>query len=504
MSKLVLFDCDKIQTYVYASPRQAEIRLASRRLEAMTEEVREKISKCYEGEPIAVAAASGGAWLSGEDADKKASALENLIRQSFLSIGIACTVCTVDAANEHGFGDAWEMAQKQLREMKDAPRRPVALVGSPLFVPCESTGLGPAEAVLEIGGNQRARLSGVAADHRTEQWGLGDASLDWEKWMAEALDVEKEGFWGNAVCRTTEELGGENPSQDRQAKVALIAADVNDAGKAFRNFGKRERAEASNALRKALATALGKATMNVLGAREGRWEIFPLYVGGDDLMVYVRAGEALGFCQVFCKELMEQQGQFFSPALTVSVGVAFGKEKTPFRQLSEMARRAESRAKQARRSLIAAQFEGANQVCWVEYDVMRGALPITDASGGHHPVSAGPFTVGGENSDDRWALSRLLQALDRLRKGDFPSNKLKSWGALPGYDKSRALAEYTRGVKNLSKTNTEILQQAVAPLVGSQWHDVKSCLPVRRRGAREECPLVDLAVLWDLVEGGAK
>lgn len=492
MSRLLAFDCDKIQAYVYASPRQRDIRLASRQLERVTEEVREKV-ECYGGTPVGVAAASGAIWF--ENDGSKACELAELIHREFAAIGIGCTVAIVDG--DDGFAELRKRADLELRAKKDQLDRTVATVGSPLFVWCEATGVRPAEALEPTGSGER-RVSLVVKRHGAEA--AEGALLDWEKQLADAVGVARETLWKHTLCADIDELAacmrGGASERDEQVCVALIAADVNDTGRRFAEFDLDHFRSTSDALRGWLTRALGKAILGLPSPMEG-FPAFPIYVGGDDLLVYVPQAYALHFAQALCQEFVKAQNGWWGdgePALTLCAGVAFGKQRTPFRQLSEMAREAEGRAKRARRAL----HPGGGGPCYVEYDIMRGALPLTERAGETYPRTAGPFTVGAApNAPD--SLAALLSAIDTLRRSSFPSNKVKGWAALAGEDADGAALLYHASVKNLRSEQKQTLKQVADTL--AQSVEI-GAIPERKRGQRTECPLVDIAALWDVVKGG--
>ncbi len=499
MAALLLFDCNRIQDYVYASPRQLEIRLASRRLEEVTEGIRRE-AKNRGGIPIGVAAASGKIWFGPNDGDggDRAREFELWVLREYRAVGIECTAVVVDTAGT--FRDAVCRGEQELRAMKDSPDVLRAGVGSPLFVPCESTGTRPAGVVMQIATDERRRLSPVAAEHRQRPGAA--ALLDWEKRLASELKVKEGGLW-SAICADIEELGREigGDGADRQAAVALVAADVNDAGKAFSLVESMQAYIAcSDKLREAMASALGQAACGLPSA--AKRPLFPLYVGGDDLLAYVPAKRSLHFARDLCTAFMAATGDM---GLTISAGVAIGKQKTPFRQLSEMARGAEAEAKRARRAL---RSEGERDRCYVAYDVMRGALPSGLAAGEVYPASAGPFTVGPGDGDDPApppeSLAALLAVLEQLRTQGFPSNKVKSWVDLSAVARATAATEYYASAKNLPQKARAALAEVVRCLTGLTADDANRAaagrvVPTRQRGKRVECPLVDLATLWDVV-----
>ncbi|MGD9495247.1 MAG: hypothetical protein AB7Y46_02945 [Armatimonadota bacterium] len=495
MSRLLAFDCDKIQAYVYASPRQRDIRLASRRLERVTEEVR-KAAGDFGGDAVGVAAASGVVWFEKDGSG--ACELADLIRREFAAIGISCTVAVVDG--DGGFAKLRELAELKLREKKDQLDRTVATVGSPLFVWCEATGVRAAEDVEHTEGGDR-RLSLVVKREWYEA--TDDAVLDWEQQLADAMCVAREGLWKNTLCGDIDELattyrdqGGEDP--DGQVPVALIAADVNDTGRRFADFELDDFRKTSDALRQWLAQALAAAIGRPPECGK-RLPAFPIYVGGDDLLVYVPQQDGLHFAQTLCQEFLKAQKDVEwrdnKGPLTLCVGVAFGKQRTPFRQLSEMAREAEGRAKRARRAL----HPDGDGPCYVEYDIMRGALPLMERAGETYPRTAGPFTVTAGDAWPQDSLAALLSAISRLRHEGFPSNKVKEWAAIAGEDADGAALLYHASVKNLRSEQMQTLKTVADTL--AEPVEI-GALPQRKRGERMECPLVDIAALWDVVKGG--
>lgn len=493
MSRLLAFDCDKIQAYVYASPRQRDIRLASRRLEQVTEEVRKAAGE-FGGVPVGVAAASGVVWF--EKDGSRACELADRIRRKFAAIGISCTVAVV--GGDDGFAELRKQAELELREKKDQLDRTVATIGSPLFVWCEATGVHPAEDVEHTANGER-RVSQIVKRHGADY--TEAAVLDWEKQLADAVGVERETLWKHTLCADIDELAAcmsaGASERDEQVCVALIAADVNDTGRRFAEFDFDHFRSTSDALRGWLTRALGKAILGLPSPME-RFPAFPIYVGGDDLLVYVPQAYALHFAQTLCQEFVKAQNGWWGdgePALTLCAGVAFGKQRTPFRQLSEMAREAEGRAKRARRAL----HPDGGGPCYVEYDIMRGALPLTERAGKTYPRTAGPFTVGATAPNAPDSLAALLTALRSLHDQGFPSNKVKEWAAIAGEDADGAALLYHASVKNLRSEQMKTLK-TVADTLAEPVAIGK--LPQRKRKQRDECPLVDIAALWDVVKGG--
>jgi len=508
VATLVVFDCNKIQSYVYASPRQREIRLASRQLEAVTEQLRADAG-CYAGEAVGVAAGAGKVLFDDtEDTGSRCNDYMNHVVKEYREIGIECTVhCEENVDPNKHFGKSAARADLELRKKKDSPTVGSCslAIGSPLFIPCESTGDQPAEGVWTT--PELRRLSRVAGRHQERN--LLRAVLDWEKAVAQELGLDPKMLWREkgkeeqGLCGDMEALVGAFAPSDRreQAKVALVVADVNDAGERFgRIESKGDYGQLSHNLPKWLAKALAHATKQAFQGMKALWPVFPIYIGGDDLMTYVPAERALNFAEALCAKFLAVQEEP-SDQLTLGVGVAFGKEKTPFRQLSEMARGAERRAKQARRGLKQAGYADAHRACFVEYEVMRGVLPIPAAGGSvRYPTSAGPFLVrpngAGTGVDE---LGSLLDMLRNLRQSGFPSNKIKTWGRLSALDKTEAGLVYAKSVKNLGNRDRQLLEQLLGSLTGS-GPPAGLVAPERSRGGREECPLVDIATLWDLVD----
>jgi hypothetical protein len=158
--------------------------------------------------------------------------------------------------------------------------------------------------------------------------------------------------------------------------------------------------------------------------------IFPLYVGGDDLLLIMNARGAIPFC----KKLVENVSAGFrfehsftggikvsNPTVTISCGVAIADAKFPVYFLLDAARRMEGKAKE--------KFRG--QVETNEYhllDLPDGAIAFTAITSAMPGNDATVFVIGDKPGclDDMRELDLIINLIHKSLKGTEATQRMIS------------------------------------------------------------------------------
>lgn len=222
----------------------------------------------------------------------------------------------------------------------------------PVLAPCEWTGRGLASVWIRQG-TERASVSlDVSRRHEAARRAENGQARD----LASLL-VETTRLHGIPRAGTFQGLAG-------PGYLALIHADGNGVGGAA-GSGDVERAAFFHRnrvlLRRAVQTAIDAACEDASSA-----PVFPLMLGGDDLLVVCRADAALQFVVTLCQALADiQQDRRAAFELTLGVGVVFARPTVPIHRLHEVAEQLAASTKRRYRGFTDA--DGRSVVDWAVY-----------------------------------------------------------------------------------------------------------------------------------------
>lgn len=203
----------------------------------------------------------------------------------------------------------------------------------PVLAPCEWTGRGLASAIVEQGDERPAVSLDVAQRHEAARHAEDGSTVDVASLLSTRTKLKK-----LQRPRELKDLVG-------NGYLALIHADGNGVGSGLgKDKPDRERAAFFHRNRVLLRRALQKA-IDVHCPDTGRARLVPLMLGGDDLLLVVRAEIALPFVVTLCAELETLQKDSSGFKLTLGVGVVFAKHTIPIHRLHEVAEQLAASAK---------------------------------------------------------------------------------------------------------------------------------------------------------------
>lgn len=195
------------------------------------------------------------------------------------------------------------------------------------------------------------------------------------------------------------------------------------------------------------------------------WEI--ITIGGDDVMIIVPAEAAFEFAECLAEEFasaaLTQLSDFFGERpLTMSVGIALGKVKTPVRLLRETAYRLLKEAKRLSREVhepcidfhnfVTEGIPGESLPAWREEVFSIERTPSVVLTTGR------PFTLTG--------FKNLLEGVHELRKVSFPRSQMNV--LVSGITQRREQGTMFYGYQRarMSKEHRRILDELC-----EMWHD---------------------------------
>lgn len=158
--------------------------------------------------------------------------------------------------------------------------------------------------------------------------------------------------------------------------------------------------------------------------------IFPVYIGGDDLLLIMNARGAIPFCRDFIRNISEGfrfkrtsfNGKTMSnPTVTVSCGVAIADQKFPIYFLLDAARKMEGIAKEEFRKRVKTNDSNL-------HDIPDGSLAITSVSSAMPGKNSVSFVLGSgpEFEKDGNDLEKLITIIHKSLKGTETDQRMIS------------------------------------------------------------------------------
>jgi GGDEF domain-containing protein len=391
---LIVGDVDRIQAYVFGSPRLLAIRGASALLGAIAKELKECIEakggKClrYKGGQLV-------AILENGDPDLLCAELEQIIRNRS---GGAATITTAYVSYDGAFKDAVSEAFKKIRLEKEGrqvhgPSGP--MLGSSAYERhCDLCQRLPASINPDEGRiswrpapDEPARYLCEACWRRIE----GVKHIDFDKDLIK--EMHKQGAAWEEEVTLPYRIQDLWPEEEGRF-MALISADGNSFGqiletindeKLYQKFSDKLYALTIEAMASAAKNELPQPfpKPNESGRVRHLLPFMPIILGGDDFSILLPAEYALPFTRAFCEAFAE--GSMRRPAiqqvisqfrkerpdvaewlfpnrgsawLTLSAGVAMAKPHFPISAYQRLAGQLRANAKRALRSYPSATAEG--------------------------------------------------------------------------------------------------------------------------------------------------
>jgi len=479
----IFMDCDKVQSYVFASVRLREICKASLLLDQIESKLIPDIAESNGGEVIR---AGGGVVLVEFKDVVKARDFLRKARELYRKHGISATFLPYNPNSVNDFyADVLKPIFLKMKERKDMPEGFAFRYSTLHSVPCESSGLFPAESVVRV--IEELRRVGYSESMKRLS-------------KLEETEIEKEGlrkkfkleiprhFGGIVSWKKDEEPKEKNiPGTSEGRLLGIVYADVNALGRLTPTIGKDKAVYNKfckglrSCLEKAIYEALVEVLENPIKTEKPRGaDALPvrvLYIGGDDLAVAIKGFYALDFVAKLV-ELFEEKSKSLMKMesapdkLTMSAGLVIAPYNYPIHNFNLVGKDLVSRSKR-----IGKREESLIDICMIKNNAIGGLKEIR--AGKEKEIDGRLLLFGGPYTPER--LRKLQEAALDLEQKEFPRHKLHQLRELLylPVNQQQLTSEYARWLGGLSAENkghfAEIcckLSLCVHPLPWESWQGI--------------------------------
>lgn len=339
---LVNLDTDRIQAYIFGTPRLREIRGASVLLAELNDPA---FVQSLLPDSASLEFCAGGAvkvvFGTRAEADAFVAAMQ---RETWQRTHLA--TMTEDILSFDGpVVDQLERSERRLRRAKESRATHAQLAAQPLFAVCQSCGLTPPVRIMqqtEIRELCQACLNKTEAGQPARSGAGGNSPMAVLRAaalpLAEALHLPDARRWKAAPpCDDLSDLGS---LSSPRGYLGLIVADGNRMGERlpsvenYRDFSQQVRTATREALLEALLTT---ARIPI----DGRLPFEVLILGGDDLAVFTAAHlalpVALRFCENFQRLSAYADREGHRRSVSASAGVVLAHASHPAAALHDLA-----------------------------------------------------------------------------------------------------------------------------------------------------------------------
>jgi GGDEF domain-containing protein len=494
---LLAFDTDRIKEYVFGLDTLREIRGASALLDSLNRDVMKALVGV---EPVY---ANGGAALfvvDGNTAEEARQQVEREYREQTAGAasltGVVGNQLPAGAPATTDIQQPFERLLWAMRLAKDRPPEALALTALPHLRPCDICGIYPAS---ESDPHRPRQLICQACKRR----GAGTAGLWSRRKMESGFDPwEKLQKSVGFTARRPNELGDIARLSRPEDYVGLVYADGDGMGRALQDLKTIDQFSSfAKGVDEAVFEATADAIREHLRPSDGWFPFDVPLLGGDDLVIVTRAQSALQVAVTLVDRFAHYTMRNTQRSLSMSVGVVLAHAKFPFRLLFDLAESALKFAKHERAKRKPKEglinflvVTSANHLDFKKY-YHEHMCQKAEHTGGHDIIrTLRPYTAEG--------LGKLLQVARNLK--DAPRNKLQALHDCVFQPYKQAVLEALtvvhrwRGNADQGR-RWEQVQQLWSLVKGNGGAD---CLfPWRKDGEKWCTPLVDLAEVFDFVEG---
>lgn len=295
---LVVAEVDKIQSFIFRSSRLREVAGASRLLEDLCEEIKQK----YSNQALSSAGGSFRIVVDETEIDKVISDLRQKFEQN---IGGSITITSVPYSSD---SDVIKRGNAELRRAKLQGSDPESVWHSPYHAICASSGEELAVAYERPGGflpNGQPRFP----DERPRYIGRTTLQKGDESAANKLLDKFIVRMQENTNLQDIEKLP--NPTEadtyahfDPRQYVAYMVSDGNGMGAVFNASSPKELPDLSSSIGDITTDALLHAVEGICSEThvngQLKFPILPLISGGDDLFVLMPSPWAVDVARKFC------------------------------------------------------------------------------------------------------------------------------------------------------------------------------------------------------------
>ncbi|WP_176231764.1 Cas10/Cmr2 second palm domain-containing protein [Candidatus Hakubella thermalkaliphila] len=458
-----------------------------------------EITKSCSGEVIR----SGGGivLVEFENADKAQEFLRKS-RASYWKHGISATFLPYSpkSAASDFYTNLLKPIFLGMKALKDMPKSTAFHYSTIHSVPCENSGLYPAERVVQVPDGVR-RIG--YADNRKKLSFKKISKIEKDLCNSFGLKIPK--HFGGIVSWSEDEEPKEKdiPGTSEERLLGIVYADVNALGRLTPLIGKDKNTYRNfcGALRKALEEAIYEALGKILdepvkGQKPSGANGLPvrvLYVGGDDLAVAIKGLYAVDFVAEFIelfedktKSLMANLKLADAPdSLTISVGLVIAPYNYPIHNFNLIGKELVERAKR-----VGKREKSLVDICMIKNNAVGGLKEIRIGK----KVNDNFLLYGGPYTTEK--LKQLKAAALDLDLAAFPRHKLHELAELLYFPNQQATFEFVRWFSSLNKYRERFinvcdrLSLGPFPVPREKWEGIY------------RTSIIDLIELYDLLVRG--
>jgi len=473
-SFLIVMGVPSIKSFVFGTDKLKEIRGASALLDQMNRsDTKTELEKHLEGAYVKCVFAAGGAahFIIQAPEDKIDSAMKKLEGYFATETGGGLRlIWGKSRLLKDDYYRSLKIANFESEKMRyDMPAEPCSSIHTGFIRECDSCSGMATPVDLPKDGE---RILCDSCRKKTD-FNFNAKSLEWER-FSKFLRIQ-----GVVATRpdNLQEIGDQCIS--RKGYTALVYADGNAMGHIIREIKTADQFEFfSSIVDHAIRSACHESLYEVFFENQQQQsDIIPadiLLLGGDDLVVYLSADAALPFAVSVAERFTDitkkkfADNAFFSNLLgeggmTISLGIAYGKSKTPIFNLLNQAEELLKSAKQS--GSFDKQASGLFTPTYIDFHVTTNynQLSIEDCRAVHLQLGkkqGTPLKLYQKPYSLNETKSLLHHA--KILKDLIPSTRLKRLGNAPALGKMNGTLEclkiYTRTPKGEKRT---ALQQAL-------------------------------------------
>ncbi|MDM8538277.1 hypothetical protein QUF70_16100 [Desulfobacterales bacterium HSG17] len=488
-------DVPGIKKYVFGTDRLVEIRGASALLAQLNEKdtpvfFEKKLGK--DNFECVFSGGGAGQFIITAD-DNSLAACMNELHAEYIkkSKGGLSFIYGAAEYNESDYAACLDRAFIELKRKKDEePVIPCSLLHTGFIRECDSCS--------DMGSqySKYAEETKLLCDICVEKVEFGKGKGLWKK-FSDFLEKKIVNADSMQMPKTFEEIG--NCCQSRKGYTALVYADGNAMGKIIKNIENKDQFKTfSKTVNEAITLACHEALYEKCNPVQRVIPANILLLGGDDLMVYLSADNALEFAIDAAQRFNEKTREMFSKdaffskilkdkGLTVSLGIAYGKSHTPFSLLFSQAEELLKSSKRAGSNDQSAKDFFAPSYIDFHISSQFNQLKVSQSRNDHlHFNSTKPVKLYQKPYSLAEAKSVLNHA-QNLLNAKIPRTRLKRFGYVPFMDKMNGTLEflklYTRTRKGEQRMVIRKALEDFGCVPNMPWnemdkdkHDCKECI----------------------------
>ena len=524
---VVALDTDRIKQYVFATDKLKEIRGASALFDELNRIKMEKIVKTIDQEAEKIYA-NGGSGIFVANSERNAEEFIKKVEREYHEQTITGSITGVAEALPDGWtmeSNVNEQIQRlsyKLRLAKGENPHSKTYISHSLLKDCESCGV---EYAVKCDKNSDDLLCPSCCIKRKMN-GIIKDDIEDRSQHPEKLSETCSNLWHRMLFSLKEKLPLDRPEDFNQlgklsmpkGYMGLIYADGNDMGKILEKLNSLQEVKTfsnvvDNAIYEAVQEAIRQHLLPGNGQRTLLFDI--LLLGGDDLVMVTVAQKAIETANAISEAFYQYTKTHWKEPLTLSLGVAIAHAKFPFGNLLGMA---EDLLKFAKKENVKRRRDGqgiTNNHGIINFQVVSASNSLNFSDDykkmfvfEEEPPSRmklirtlRPYYVS--QSSDSLSIKTLLEIIRELKSKGFPMNKLQAFyeAAFLPFNESvlRGLAIQNRLKKDQRAVLKEIIKTFSPPP-----NFTLNTIPWFGRNGECLTPFVDIAELYEFIEGGAK